>query len=115
MNIEYHKVGDYDFPNLSSKQTITSLSKYGSMRLQYLKQHCYGVYFKLQASGELYPYLEEIDKQANAMYDRLLVEYKQKRNITEALKESNQMLWVQEMNNIQSCIDEIIMKDVVYQ
>ena len=35
------------------------------------------------------------------------------RNITEELKENDQMKWVQEMNNIQNCIDETIRKEVI--
>lgn len=66
MKIKYHKVGDYYYPNLTTKQAKVSLSKYG--RMQYLKQHPYGLYYKLLANGELYSHLEEVDKQANNLY-----------------------------------------------
>ncbi|MEG0409154.1 MAG: TnpV protein [Bacilli bacterium] len=49
------------------------------MRIQYLKQHQYGLYFKLLANGELYSHLEEVDKQANDLYDKLLFDFKNKR------------------------------------
>lgn len=114
MKIEYNKVGDYYYPNLTTKQAKVSLSKYGRMRMQYLKQHQYGLYFKLLANGELFSYLEKVDKQANDLYDKLLIDFKNKRNITEALKEKNQMQWAQEMNNIHNCIDEVISCDIIY-
>lgn len=114
MKIEYHKVGDYYYPNLTTKQAKVSLSKYGRMRMRYLKQHQYGLYFKLLSNGELYSHLEEVDKQANDLYDKLLIDFKNKRNITEALKEKNQMQWVQEMNNIDTCINEVICDTLIY-
>ncbi|MEG0960246.1 MAG: TnpV protein [Erysipelotrichaceae bacterium] len=114
MKIEYHKVGDYYYPNLTIKQAKVSLSKYGRMRMQYLKQHQIELYFKLLANGELYSHIKEVDKQANDLYDKLLVDFKNKRNITEALKERNQILWVQEMNDIHNCIDEVICCDIIY-
>ena len=49
-----------------------------------------------------------IDKEATELYDKLIVDFKNQRNITEELKEIDQMLWIQEMSNIQNCIDEII-------
>lgn len=51
---------------------------------------------------------------ANALYDRLIEQYKIKRNISEELKEKNQMKWVQEMNNIQNCAEEIINKQIIH-
>lgn len=112
MSIEYSKVGDYLFPNFKSEGNI-QLSKYGRMKLHYLKNHQRGLYHKLLTSNELNEYLLLIDKEANEMYDKLTTDFKKTRDITEELKEKNQMLWVQEMNNIQNCIDEIIIKDVI--
>lgn len=55
-----------------------------------------------------------IDDEVNALYDRLIEQYKIKRNITEELKEKDQMKWVQEMNNIQNCVEEIVNYQVVF-
>ena len=54
-----------------------------------------------------------IDDEANALYDRLIEQYKVKK-ITEELKEKDQMKWVQEMNNIQNCVEEIINREIIY-
>lgn len=43
-------------------------------------------------------------------YDRLIEQYKIKKNIIERLKEKNQMNWIQEMNNIQNCVEEVVSK-----
>ncbi|NBK96824.1 MAG: TnpV protein [Erysipelotrichia bacterium] len=114
MTIEYTKVGDYYFPNLKEdKQENIQLSKYGRMKLNYLKEHQKGLYFKLQTTMKLYDYLQMVDKEANDMCERLLIDFEKQRNITEELKEKDQMKWIQEMNNIQNCIDEIIRKEVI--
>ena len=99
MKIEYEKVGEYYSPNLTVKEKKINLSKYGRMKLQYMKKYQKILYTNLLTSGGLYEYVEMIDHQANALYDKLLVDMKRQRNITEELKEENQMLWIQEMNN----------------
>lgn len=113
--INYIKIGDYYFPDLKPPtQKEMNIGKYGRMRLSYLKKHKRIIYTNLVTSGELVEHLQSIDKEANNLYDRLLEDYKVKRNITEALKEKDQMLWVQEMNNIQHCVDEFIKKELIY-
>lgn len=114
--INYIKIGDYYFPDLKPPtQKEMNIGKYGRMRLSYLKKHKRIIYTNLVTSGELVEHLQSIDKEANNLYDRLLEDYKVKRNITEALKEKDQMLWVQEMNNIHNCVDEFIKKEVIYR
>lgn len=113
MTIEYTKVGDYYFPNIKGNQKL-QLSKYGRMKLKYLKEHQRGLYFDLLSNNKLNSYILEIDKEMNEMYERLLIDFKKQRRITEQLKLNNQMRWVQEMNNIQNCIDEIIYDQYIY-
>ena len=49
------------------------------------------------------------------MYDRLVEQYKKQRNITEELKAQDQMSWVQEMNNIKNCVNEVILNELIYE
>ena len=53
-----------------------------------------------------------MDKKLNERYEILIEQYKVSRNITEELKELDQMKWVQEMNNIKSCVEEIIWNEI---
>lgn len=55
-----------------------------------------------------------VDDEAIALYNRLIEQYKINRNITEKLKVKDQMSWVQEMNNIQNCVEEVINKQIIY-
>jgi hypothetical protein len=53
-------------------------------------------------SGRLNNHLTEIDRQANEMMERLTTQMAKTQGITESLKASDQMRWVQMMNNIRN-------------
>lgn len=109
--IEYIQVGDYQLPNLKVEEM--HLNRFGRAKLDYLKKYDYGLYFKLLSKNELNDYLLKVQKESDDLYDKLIEEYKIKWNVTEELKQKNQMKWVQMMNNIQNCVDEIVYKEVI--
>lgn len=113
--IEYIEINGYLYPKLAlPPQKEIHLTRFGKKRLQYLKQYRPIVYTNLLTSGKLNEHLQMIDDEANALYDRLIEQHKTKRSITEKLKEKDQMNWVQEMNNIQNCVEEIINREIIY-
>ena len=63
----------------------------------------YGLYFKLLSKNELNDYLLKVQKEADDLYERL----------AEELKQKNQIKWVLMMNNINSCVYEIINKEII--
>ena len=71
-------------------------------------------YINLLTSGKLNSYLADNDRQAEAMFSRLVKQLSEKEGITEALKAENQMLWVQRMNNIRSVAMEIVSSELIY-
>lgn len=109
--IEYIQVGDYQLPNLKVEEM--HLNRFGRAKLDYLKKHDYLLYFKLLSKNELNDYLLNVQKEADDLYERLVEEYKIKWNVTEELKQKNQIKWVQMMNNIKSCVDEIVYKTLL--
>ena len=109
--IEYIQVGDYQLPNLKVEEM--HLNRFGRVKLDYLKKHDYLLYFKLLSKNELNDYLLKAQKEADDLYERLVEEYKIRWNVTEELKQKDQMKWVQMMNNIKSCVDEIVYKEVI--
>lgn len=46
----------------------------------------------------LYPYLADIEEQAQTMFTQLVKSLAEKENVTEKLKADNPMLWVRKMN-----------------
>lgn len=113
-DIDYSEVNGYLFPNLKGPEEVKVNSYFARMKVKYLKENHQGHLFSLMANNELSTYLEQVEKEANEMYDRLVKEYKIKWNVTEELKMENQMKWVQLMNNIDNVVKEVIMNEFIY-
>ena len=62
----------------------------------------------------LWPFLADIDRQSNEMYDKLLEPMKKVEGVTEQLKEQDQLEWVQRMGNIQQRAREIVCVEIIY-
>lgn len=116
MEITYSKVGDYYIPNLVLENTIknTSVGKYERLRLKYLKQYKKAEYTILFMDNKLQEHLEQIDKEAQKRYDIIMKQLMEKENITEELKQKNQLKWVGLMNNSKNLAEEIILKELIY-
>ncbi len=114
--ITYRKVGDYNIPNLilPHEEANIKLSKWGMLHKNYLKKHKPVIFATLLAQGKLYQYLADIDTQAQQMFDTLVEQMKQKQNITEQLKEENQLEWIRQINNIQTQAQEIVYAELIY-
>ena len=105
MNISYTKKGDYLLPDLileNKKQY--NIEKYGLLRLNYIKKYKLGLYFDLLVNDKLNEYLHNIDTTVMEMVQKSIKELTEKENITEELKDSNQMLWISKTNNIKNKI-----------
>ena len=89
------------------------IGKYGKMHLDYLKQHRRGRYSALLGEGHLNAYLSEIDEQAHEMRTSLTVELAKTQGIDEHLKATDQMRWVQMMNNVRSSAEETVMCELI--
>lgn len=113
--IKYVEVDGILYPDLKlAPQKEIHLSRFGRMKLKYLKEHRRVQYTNLLISGELNNYLEEFDDEMNGLYGRLIEQYKVKWNITEELKAKDQIKWVQEMNNIKNYVEELIVNEYIY-
>ena len=89
------------------------IGKYGRMHLEYLKQHRRGRYSALLGEGRLNTYLSEIDEQAHEMLTSLTVELAKTQGVDEHLKATDQMRWVQLMNNVRSAAEETVMRELI--
>ena len=88
---------------------------WGQRRYKYLMEHNHALYTALFLSGKLTTHLEEIDRVANKMYNRLVEQLKQWDGITEELKAQNQMEWVRQMNAIRSEVETVVMGELIYE
>ena len=115
MKLTYHRKGDYLFPNLViEEQPEVMIGKYGLLRKAFLKKHRPNLYQSMLATGKLSYHLAEIDQCSNERREALLSQMTRVEGVTEALKESDPMTWIQLMNSIQNRADEIILSELVY-
>ena len=116
MEITYTKCGDYLLPNLILKPIKQeNLNKYGLMRLNYLKKNKSALYQQLLMQDKLYSHLFSVNKEAEDKVNYLINEMvKSDDSINENLKATNQMLWVQKMNNYKNTAEEIVLKELIY-
>ena len=111
----YTMQGDYRFPNLTlPAEDERPIGVWGQRRLNYLKYHRKVLYYNLLTSGKLHSHLADVEEQAQDLFSRLAKEYTKKEGITEQLKATDQMKWVQKMNNIRERVIEIVYSDVVF-
>ena len=113
--LNYAPQGDYCLPCIRTKeQTELHIGVWANRHRQYLKQHHRIKYYNLLTSERLYPYLADIEEQAEAIFSRLVKSLAEKENVTEKLKADNPMLWVQKMNNIRNRAMEVVNGEVIF-
>jgi len=112
--IPYVRVGDYYYPNLELPPPVGDIGFYGRLRRKYLIEQRPVLLNRLVVSGKLFEHLADINMQATERRDALIQQMKEKGGVTEELKTRNQMAWVQQMNNIRACVDEIILEEIVF-
>ena len=112
-NLTYTMQGDYLIPDLIPPES-PKVGKYGMLRRSYLKQWRNGLYTGMLLSGKLNQHLEEIDRQASEMMDRLTKQYALEVGATETLKAQDQMQWVQLMENCRNRAEQEVMESLIY-
>lgn len=100
--ISYTLHGDFYLPDLKPAEENITLGKWGLIYKSYLEKHKKVFFNTLLMQSKLYQHCAEIENQAQQMFDTLVEQMKKAEDITEQLKEDNQMEWVQSMFNIQS-------------
>ena len=115
-NITYSQVNDYMIPNLTlpPEESAIRLSKWGMLHKDYLQKHKPDFFATLLTQGKLYQHCARIDTQAQQMFNTLVTQMIKTENITEHLKEENQLEWVQRMNSIQERASEIVCNELIY-
>ena len=113
--LNYAPQGDYCLPCIRTKeQKELHIGVWANRHRQYLKQHHCIRYYNLLTSERLYPYLAEIEEQAQTMFSQLVKAFAEKESVTEKLKANNPMLWVLKMNNIRNRAIEIVNSKVIF-
>ena len=86
---------DLYYPDLKLPEgTHYNIGRYGLMRCEYLKNHHRGEYIRLLLNGELNQHLHEVNEQCNTGIEQLVEQMKAGAGITEELKATTHMKWV---------------------
>ena len=110
----YTMQGDYRLPDVTlPPEEERPIGVWGQRRLNYLKQHHKVLYYNLLTSGKLHSHLADTEEQAQQLFLRLVKEYAEKEGVTEQLKATDQMKWVQKMNGIKSIAKEITINNII--
>ena len=112
----YTQQGDYMLPDLlpAEEEKEANIGVWAMRHKRYLKQNHKVRYYNLLTSGKLNSYLVDIEQQAQNLFLRLVKDLAEKENVTEELKASDMMLWVQKMNNIRNRATEIVNTELIY-
>ncbi|MBN3025469.1 TnpV protein [Ruthenibacterium lactatiformans] len=113
--ITYTRQGDYNLPNLLPPQEEPILhGKYALLRKKFLKEHRRVTYTNLLTSGRLSSHLAEIQQTAQRRMEEIVAQMAKSQGVTEELKASDQMKWVQMMNNLQNAAEETVLAELIY-
>ena len=111
--ISYTLVGDVYIPNLISIDTNYKIGCWGRKHKVYIKQYKPSFYTTLLNKCKLNSYLHDVDVRATEMYDAIVKQLAKQEGVTEKLKATDMILWVQKMNNIRNRATEIVNAEVI--
>ena len=114
MKLTYHTEGEYLIPDLIAPES-PAVGPWGMRRLAYLRQHRRPIYSGMLMTGTLNAHLEEIDRIAEEMMERLMDQMATREGVTEQLKAKDQMAWMQAMNSIRNRAEEIVLAELIYE
>ena len=90
------------------------IGKYGRMHREYLREVHPARLNTLILTGELLTYLADLNEQAQKRLDTIMEQMKATEGVTEELKCTRQMEWVQRCNNIHNRAEEIVLHEMIY-
>ena len=114
MKMDYTLAGDYYIPNLELPQESRPMGKWGRIHRRYLETHHPIRYNKLILSGTLWTYLADLNEQTQARMETLIAQMKTAEGVTESLKATDPMAWLQRMNNIRARAEEIVREELIF-
>ena len=109
----YKQVGDYLLPDVELPEE-KSVGVWGTRHYHHLRKANRILFSQLTISGKMNDYLADIDRQAEEMFSQLVKQLAEKDGITEALKATDQMEWVRQMNGVRNRAAEIVNKELIF-
>ena len=114
MEINYIRSGDYYIPDLKLPEETRPIGKWGRMHRRYLEEHHPIQYANLVLSCKLWTYLADLNEQTQERLDTIMRQMQNAEGVTEALKASDPIAWVQRMKSIHARAEEIVREELIY-
>ena len=112
--LDYVLTDNYYLPALKLPEDKRPIGHWGRLHREYLKTYRPLLYNELLLSGRLHTILADLDEQAAERCRLIVQRMAQAEGITEELKATNPVRWVQAMNSIRSRAEEIIQAEMIY-
>ena len=112
--LDYVLTDNYYLPALRLPEDKRPIGRWGRLHREYLKTYRPLLYNELLLSGRLQTILADLDEQAAERCRLIVQQMAQTEGITEELKATDPMRWVQTMNSIRSRAEEIIQAEMIY-
>ena len=112
--LDYVLTDHYYLPALRLPEDKRPIGRWGRLHSEYLKTYRSILYQALLLSWKLYTILSDLDEQAAERCSLIVRQMAQAEGITEELKATDPVSWVQAMNSIRSRAEEIIQTEMIY-
>ena len=112
--LDYVLTDNYYLPALRLPEDNRPIGRWGRLHREYLKTYRPLLYQSLLLSGRLHTILSDLDEQADERCRLIVQQMAQAEGITEELKATDPVSWVQAMNSIRSRAEEIIQTEMIY-
>ena len=94
---------------------IGNIGVWGFRHYEYLKQNRSSTVSVMRLNGTLEKYLKEVNQEATEMLEALVRQYAKAEDVTESLKRTDQLGWVQRMDNIRNRAEEVVLNEIIYR
>ena len=112
--LDYVLTDHYYLPALRLPEDRSPIGRWGRLHREYLKTYRPLLYNELLLSGRLHTILADLDEQAAERCCLIVQQMAQAEGVTEELKATDLVRWVQAMNSIRSRSEEIIQTEMIY-
>ena len=112
--LDYVLTDNCYLPALRLPEDRCPIGRWGRLHKEYLKTYRPLLYNELLLSGRLHTILADMNEQATERCCLIVQQIAQAEGITEELKASDPVRWMQAMNSIRSRAEEIIQTEMIY-
>ena len=96
------------------KDNLANVGVWGRRRYEYLVKTRPSFIGVLRMKGELNSYLQSVNEEAEELLFQMVKQIMKREGITEELKARDQIEWGRCMNSIRNRVEEIVIKEVIY-